>query len=482
MAKRTLIEQLDDAVTGLLTSRKSKPRQLDPEVTSLLNLAADLRHLPRPAFRKKLKADLREPVSTAASPVSAQATATPYLTVQNAAQAIEFYKKAFGATEIMRLTEPGGRIGHAEIEIGGSRIMLADESPDYGSVAPPTLGGSPVKINLEVSDVDAVARQARAAGAKVVRPVEDQFYGHRSGQFADPFGYTWIISTEIESVSHEEMQRRFESLVSTPPKEVEKSATGKVNPIREGFHTITPYIAVREAHEVIDFIQKTFDAQGSILGVGSAGGIHAEYKIGDSMLMIGGSASWKGTPMPTALHVYVKDADATYKRALAAGATVIREPADMPYGDREAGVKDVAGNHWYIATQQVSASYIPAGFHAVTPYLHPKGAAKALDFMKRAFGAEETFRSESDNVIHHASLRLGSSMLSLGEAHAEFQPMPTMFYLYVEDTDALYKQAMAAGAKSLAAPADQPYGDRNAAVEDPFGNQWYIATHVRDPQ
>ena len=135
-------------------------------------------------------------------------TVTPYLTVNDAASAIEFYKKAFGATELMRLADPSGKIGHAEIRIGDSPIMLAEEFPEYGNRSPQSLGGSPVVIHLYVEDVDAVASQAIAVGAKVLIPVGDQFYGDRSGRFTDPFGHVWIISTHKEDVSPEEMQKR----------------------------------------------------------------------------------------------------------------------------------------------------------------------------------------------------------------------------------------------------------------------------------
>jgi PhnB protein len=135
-------------------------------------------------------------------------TATPYLIVKGAARAIEFYKKAFGATELMRMTQPDGRIGHAEIKIGDSPIMLADEFPEMGSRSPESLGGSPVSVLLYVQDVDAVFKQAVAAGAKVTRPVKDQFYGDRSGGVTDPFGHQWYVATHKEDVSPEEMHRR----------------------------------------------------------------------------------------------------------------------------------------------------------------------------------------------------------------------------------------------------------------------------------
>jgi PhnB protein len=134
--------------------------------------------------------------------------ATPYLSIKGAAGAIEFYKNAFGATETMRLAGPDGRIGHAELKIGKANIMLADEHPEIGFLSPRTLGGSPVVIHIYVEDVDALAAQAVAAGAKLMRPVADQFYGDRTGQFEDPFGHIWHFATHKEDVSHEEMGRR----------------------------------------------------------------------------------------------------------------------------------------------------------------------------------------------------------------------------------------------------------------------------------
>jgi PhnB protein len=135
-------------------------------------------------------------------------TATPYLIIGGAANAIEFYKKAFGATELFRFPAPDGKIGHAEIKIGDSPIMLADEFAEMGYKSPQTLGGSPVSIMIYVADVDTVFDQAVAAGGKVQRPVKDQFYGDRSGTLEDPFGHVWHVTTHKEDVSVEEMERR----------------------------------------------------------------------------------------------------------------------------------------------------------------------------------------------------------------------------------------------------------------------------------
>ena len=135
-------------------------------------------------------------------------TVTPYLYIRDAAAAIEFYKKAFGATELMTFASPGGKVGHAEIKIGNSVVMLADEFPEMEVRSPQSLGGSPVGLLLYVEDVDAAVSRAVAAGAKVLRPVEDKFYGDRSGSVTDPFGHVWHIATHKEDVSLEEMERR----------------------------------------------------------------------------------------------------------------------------------------------------------------------------------------------------------------------------------------------------------------------------------
>lgn len=137
-------------------------------------------------------------------------TVTPYLVVDNAVDAIEFYKKAFDATEIMRLPMPNGKIGHAEIKIGDSPLMLADECPEMEFRSPSTLGGSATSVCLYVESVDERFKKAVDAGAQVMRPVADQFYGDRSGTLKDPFGHVWTIATHQEDLSPEDLQKRFE--------------------------------------------------------------------------------------------------------------------------------------------------------------------------------------------------------------------------------------------------------------------------------
>ena len=139
---------------------------------------------------------------------------TPYLIVKGGAAAIEFYKKAFGAVEVMRIPGPDGKLGHAEIRIGDSVVMLADEHPEMGARSPQTIGGTPVSILLYVEDVDAVFRQALAAGAKIQRPIEDKFYGDRMGSLDDPFGHVWHIATHTKDVTPEEMKKAAAELAS----------------------------------------------------------------------------------------------------------------------------------------------------------------------------------------------------------------------------------------------------------------------------
>ncbi len=237
---------------------------------------------------------------------------------------------------------------------------------------------------------------------------------------------------------------------------------------------------IERAGELIEFIGSVFGAKEK-LRIPAPGGrvMHAEAAIGDSLIELSDVNPLYGA-RPGALHVYVADTDAVYARALEAGASALRAPAEQPYGDRDASVKDRSGNHWYIGTH-LGAAFVRPPLRTVTPFLHCAGADKAIEFLKRAFGAseEETHRSE-DGMVRHANIRIGDSIVELSEAHAEFQPLPTGFHLYVPDTDAVYKSALAAGAAPMFAPEDKPYGDRSATAIDPSGNYWFIATQIRE--
>ena len=141
-------------------------------------------------------------------------TVTPYLIVKGGADAIDFYKRVFGATELMRFAMPNGSIAHAEIQIGNARVMLADEQLDRGYRSPQSLGGSGTGIMVYLEDVDQVFNRALQAGAKSLEPVKNQFYGDRSGTLADPFGHWWTIATHVEDVSPEEMARRAAAMTA----------------------------------------------------------------------------------------------------------------------------------------------------------------------------------------------------------------------------------------------------------------------------
>jgi PhnB protein len=479
------IEQLNRAVDALLARTDGKPTKVDAAVEPLVRVAADLRDLPREEFKKRLKSELlegRKNMSTVAEPVAAvEVSASPRLTFKDAAKAIEFYKNAFGAKETMRF-EFGGHIPHAEIMIGNSHLMLTEEWPEGNRFSPETLGNSPVMMSLSVPDVDKFFAHAIGAGAKTVIPIADQFYGRREGTLQDPFGYLWSVSTVTEEMPVEEMHRRMSAMTKG-------DAAGKkpaVDPVPRGFRMVTPYLVAADGPALLEFTKQAFGGEETFRTVGTAGGLHGEVRIGDSMLMVGGGipgGEFRATPKTHALHIYVEDADAVCKKALAAGATLIDEPRDQEYGERSGSVKDPAGNIWYIATHK-GESYIAKGLNNVNAYLLPLRAEPVITFLKRAFGGQELGKYASpDGVVHHAEIRVGDSVVEMGEPfgeHIKYGPMPAMFYVYVPDCDAVYRRALAAGAKSTQEPADQPYGDRTSAVTDPFGNTWYIATHVKD--
>ena len=413
----------------------------------------------------------------------AKQTATAYLIVKDAARAIEFYKQAFGATEIMRLHGPGEHIGHAEIRIGSSTIMLSDEFPDYGAVSAQTLGGSPVKIHLQVDDVDAAAARAVAAGAQVLHPVQDQFYGERSGQFADPFGYTWMISTQIEQLTAEEIERRFAALQqpATATSADEPKWTVPVPYIRKGFRTLTPYLLVPGAAKLINFFKEAFGAE-EIFRVARPGSdliMHAEVRMAGSLIELA-DATAEFKPRASTNILYVPDVDATFQRALDADATSLSVPMDQPYGDRQGTVKDPSGNSWHITTHG-SGQHIVANTPAIVPMFQVRDAGKYVEFLEQAFGAREIFAAKDpQGIARHVRLRVGNSILAGGESRGESQSAPFLLHMYVPNTDEVYANALRHGATTIRGLEDAPYGDRTATVQDPFGNLWSLATHIKD--
>ena len=239
--------------------------------------------------------------------------------------------------------------------------------------------------------------------------------------------------------------------------------------VREGFTTVTPYIWVPD-RGLADFLIRAFDAEETNVMDNPGHGIHRELRIGDSMLMLGETGEQKpGLSRPSAFHVFVENADVTFARAIAAGGTSIGDPEDRPYGERSGFIRDPYGNSWYIAHPLGSES-LGSHLRSVTPYLLAHDVRGYIDFLVRAFGAVEEIVVDHGGSIPYARARIGDAAVEFGSA----DPMPGAYFLYVADPDAAYERALAAGATSLAAPADRPSG-RIAFVEDPVGNHWYIA-------
>jgi PhnB protein len=277
------------------------------------------------------------------------------------------------------------------------------------------------------------------------------------------------IAASLRDLPDENFQKRLKS-------DLQRRATmttSAVAPIREGLRAVTPFITVPKAPELIEFLKRAFDAEETSRHPHGDGFV-AGVKIGDSDLLIMGGESLRGHERIGAFHIFVPDCDATYKRAIEAGGTSLGEPADRPYGERSGFVKDFAGNYWYIATP-LGAPAHTEGLGTVTPYLHPSKARPFIDFLKRAFHAQELAVHEQGGRVMHAAVRIGDTVLEMGEA--EFQA--GSFYMLVEDCDAVYRRAMEAGATSLWPPADQAYGDRTAGLVDPFGFQWMPATPIK---
>jgi uncharacterized glyoxalase superfamily protein PhnB len=284
---------------------------------------------------------------------------------------------------------------------------------------------------------------------------------------------------EFRATLKSDLQRRATMSMNQGTESSAAAPVKAVHYIRPGFSSITPYIIVNGAAQFIEFLKTAFDGTERLrvpLPDGSL--MHAEVAIGNGVIETA-DANEQVPPAPTAIHLYVDDPDATFERALRAGATSIYAPTDdHPSGDRWGALKDRFGNTWYIAKPR-GWTPGPEGLRSVQPYLHLRGSAKMIPFMEAAFGAEAMGVHKSpDGAVLHATIRIGNATLEIDEAHGEFQPKPCHLHVFVPDADAMYAQALGAGAISVEPPADKPYGDRSAAVKDPFGNTWYLNTFL----
>jgi len=279
---------------------------------------------------------------------------------------------------------------------------------------------------------------------------------------------------EFKAALKSDLQRRIAMNEATAPSPV---PTPTVPFRRPGFYNIAPYFCVNGAREFIEFLVSAFGCTERMrmpMPDGRLG--HAEVSLGDSTMELA-DASDAHPPRPMTIHLYVPDSDATYASALQAGASPVYEVADQHWGDRQGCVKDPFGNMWYVATPK---GWDPGetGIRAVQPFLHLHEAHRIIPFLEAAFGAEALGVAKSpEGLILHATISIENATIEVDEAHGEFQPTPFYLHVYVPDTDALYAQALRAGATSVTAPNDAHYGDRAAAVKDMFGNTWFLATY-----
>lgn len=257
-----------------------------------------------------------------------------------------------------------------------------------------------------------------------------------------------------------------------------EGSSAKVHFRRPGFKNIAPYFLVKGAVQFSEFLVFAFNGTGRIRVPKPDGSVmHAEVGIDNSIIELAdANEQYPARPMTT--HLYLSDPDAAYARALQAGATSVYPVADQPWGDRQGCVMDSFGNRWYIATPK-GWDPGPEGVLAVQPFLHLQDAQNMIPFAEAAFGAETLGVAKSpEGKILHATIRIAGATFEVDEAHGEFQPAPAYLHVYVPDTDALYAQALRAGATSVTPPANAPYGDRAATVKDPFGNTWFLATYL----
>jgi len=308
MPERNLIEQLDQSIDALLAGRpQSVP--FDPELASVLVIAADLRDLPDPNFKSRLKGELMPTL-----PVAAKQTAIPYFVVEGASDFIDFLESTFGATEHARYPRPDGTIMHAELQIGDSIVEMGEASPQFKSLE--------FSTHIYVDDIDAAYERALAAGAESLLPPTDQFYGERSASIRDPFGNIWHIATWLTD-----------------------------GPVRPGFSRVTPFFHPKGVDRMLDFLKEAFGATEFDTPYRTPDGLiaHASVRIGNSLIEMGEHhGQWQPTKMQ--IHLYVDDCDASYERAVRAGAQTVEPPTDKPYGERNAWVSDPFGNQWFIAT------------------------------------------------------------------------------------------------------------------------------------
>ncbi len=468
-----LFEQLDRAIDAVLARDSLLLRgdgaAPDAEVAPLIPIADQLRGLPTNDFKLRLKADLERTAKMGSPSTATQTSAsstkqpardsfprpegyrtvTPYLTVKDAAQLLEFVKQTFHATVTEEVKGPAGRL-HAEVRIGNSQLMMGSspEGPWF-----------PAALHVRVDNSDEVYERALAAGAKSLHPPQDMNYGERAAAVIDASGNNWYIATPHAGKTH----------------------------WTADMSDVTVYLLPTSAAEMLAFAKQALGAE-EIIRFEAGGSVHhAKMRVGDSVIEMSDLHAGQA-PLPAMLYTYVNDVDAAYDRAVGAGATSVAAPAVMPYGDYVGSVADPFGNRWYMASptrahrparaskSESKVSYIRPGFRTLTPYLLVNGAEKEIEFMKNGLGATEKFRVPMGDRIMHAQMQVGDAVVELSDANAEFPARAMMNMFYVADADAAYARALAAGGTSMYPVSTKPWGDRDGVVVSPGGIIWCLTT------
>lgn len=342
MAERDLIERLDDAIEAILAGRREGLALAEPELATLLMIAGDLHGMPDPSFRSRLKAELIPQMENEMTTMTAEEVKTdfpsirPYLLVPDADGLISFLQETLNAELLGRYPDAEGRVMHAALRVGDSLIEMGEPGAEYKA--------RPMALHIYLDDVDGAYNRALAAGATSTLPPTDQAYGDREGGVKDRWGFAWYLATHQENVSEEELQLRFAGSGSKTRKQA------GVGPRPAGYRTVTPFLHARGARNLITFLENAFGAKVEhVTEMPGREVAHAGVRIGNSMIELG-EAHGESQPMPAAIHLFVDDVDASYERALKAGATSVEPPADKPYGERGAFVIDPFENQWFIAT------------------------------------------------------------------------------------------------------------------------------------
>jgi uncharacterized glyoxalase superfamily protein PhnB len=245
-----------------------------------------------------------------------------------------------------------------------------------------------------------------------------------------------------------------------------------------GFNNIAPYILVNGAAQFLGFLKSAFEGA-EVLRVPRPDGsiMHAEVRIGDSLVELA-DANDQYPARTMFIHLYVADADATFERALRAGAISVQQVADMPWGDRQGTATDPFGNTWHVGMPK-GWTPGPEGMRSIQPFLRLREAQNMIRFAESAFNAEALGVALSpEGKVLHATIKLGNASFEIVEADGDSVPPPAYLHIYVPDTDACYAKALSSGATAIDPPSIKPYGERSATFKDPFGNTWFVATYL----